>query len=242
MRTQLFVAFAMSSLVACGGDDAPVTPDAKVYMDAAPDTAPVCGITGPLGQLSFGTMQMRASGDWFQSPTSGPLMGRTIFFIGAGLPGSTSASADVLSFQVIKPETGDFPTGSAINFEPSPTSTTVVANSYLLADYNSASKTSAQVLWAGSGSITITAIGEGDGDMITGSVAATSYREINQMTGADVAGGCTLDLMGVNFALTQMAAPFAPDKLSSDEFVLTPDDEAFLRDQVDRLSTLRGQQ
>lgn len=242
MRTQLFVVFAVSSLVACGGEDAPSTPDAKVYMDAAPDTAPACGITGPLGQLSFGSMQMRQSGDWFQTPTSGPLMGRTVFYIGAGLPGSTATAADVLSFQVVKPMTGDFTTGSAINFDADPTSTTAVASSYVVVDYNSSTKTSAQVLWAGSGSITLTAIGEDNGDMITGSVSTTSYREINQMTGADIAGGCTLDLMGISFALTQMASPFAPEKHSSDEFVLTPEDQEFLAGEMQRLSTLRGPQ
>lgn len=242
MRTQLFVAFAMSSLVACGGEDAPATPDAKVYMDAPPDMTPACTVMSDLGSVAYGTMQMRRAGDFISTLTSGPLTGRTVFAIGIGLPGGSDTAVDVLFFQVLKPMTDDFTTGSAISFETNPAASTFNAVAYVAGDYNPQAKTIAQLLYAGSGAITLENIGESDGSQITGSVNATSYREINQMTGADIAGGCTANLTGFSFALTQMNAPFAPGKLSTDELGLTPADTAFLLDQVTRLTAPHGQQ
>jgi hypothetical protein len=240
MRTQLFVVLAGSLLAACGGGDGSSQPDAKVYMDAAIDAPPVCAVVLPSGTVPIGTTAMRASGNWFQMPTSGPLMGKTVFFIGVGLPGSTAASADVLAFQVIKP-TGGFTTNTPINFEADPTMNTAPAAAYVMADYNSSTKTAAQLMWASSGSITLTAIGQANGNMISGSVAATNYREINQMTGADVAGGCTLHLDGVSFALTQMSSPAAPENPASEAYQPTPADMAAIASEIGRLSALRGQ-
>lgn len=245
MRTQLFVAFAMSSLVACGGDDAPVTPDAKVFMDAPPDMTPACLAEIPAGTLSLGSMQMRRSGDYFVVPESGPHMGKTVFFMGAGLPGSTAAVADILAFEYVEPDSGGFVTDAAISFETDGAMTNYVAAAYILADVNRSAMTIGQVYWASSGALTLTDIGESDGSMITGSVNTTNLREISQMTGADVPGGCTASLTGLSFALTQMAAtmPFAPEKTPSGDLLeLTEDEKLFLLGQIERLRALRGQQ
>lgn len=245
MRTQLFVAFAMSSLVACGGEDAPSTPDAKVYMDAPPDMTPACLAESPPGALSLGSTQMRSAGDYFVVPTSGPQMGKTVFFMGAGLPGSTATAADVLAFEYVEPDSGGFVTDAPVSFETNGAAGTYVAASYILADYNSTAKTIGQVFWASSGALTLTDIGESDGSMITGSVNTTNYREISQTTGMDVSGGCTASLMGLSFALTQMepAMPFAPDKTPAGELVeLSQADMLFLYGEIERLKSLRGQQ
>lgn len=240
MRTQLFVLLAGSLLAACGGGDGAQMPDAKVYMDMAIDMPPACTVMGPLSMLGFGSSAMRASGDWFQMPTQGPLMGKTVFFIGAGLPGSTATSADVLAFQVVKGTSG-FATGSAHNFSTDPKMPAADYQAYVFGDYNSSSKTAAQVLWASSGSITITKIGESDASQIDGSVAATNYRQIDTSTGADTPGGCTLMLAGVSFALVQKNAPASPENPASEAWQPGPADMAAMASQVEKLTALRGQ-
>jgi hypothetical protein len=243
MRTQLFVLLAGSLLAACGGDDNGTTmPDAKVYKDAAIDSPPACAVMGPLGMLGFGSSTMRASGDFFQMPTSGPLMGKTIFFIGAGLPGSTATSADVLAFSIVKSTTGSgFVTGTAENFSTDPTMQTATYQASVYGDYNSQTKSAAQILWASSGSITLSKIGETDGSQIDGTVSATNYRQIDQMTGADTPGGCTLALAGMSFALVQKAAPATSENPASEAWQPSPEDLAAMASQYGKLTQLRGE-
>lgn len=227
--SMLFVA----PLAACGGGgesgDGMIRVDAATTQDGAPvDTPPqsVCLADADLGGLNLGTMQMRSSGDFFIQPMMGPLAGRTIFLLAAGLPGGTATATDVLAVEVVKPAQGNFQTNTAIPFETNGASTTYAAASYLLADYNTTANppTWNQFYYASSGSVTLTAISEQNGGSITGTVDATTFVETDEMTGMAVAGGCQSSLQGLQFFLTQQAMAFdSPAKN------LTPRQAAALR-------------
>lgn len=229
MRSQLFV-LSVGFLIGCGGgSDKPKLPDAKVFMDAAIDAAPVCSVkcesnicdgmngspapgTSDFPALVLGSEQMRVSGNWFYSPTMGGLMGRTIFSVG-GSVNDVGGTRDIIIFDVVKPQPGNFPTNTAINFDPDPTAATPVAYALFFGDavvVNDQIQSIAQLYYASNGSTTLTAIGETDGQQITGTITATNFREVDQMSGADVPGGCTASLGGLNYFLTQMAGAFQP--------------------------------
>jgi hypothetical protein len=140
---------------------------------------------------------------WFTVPTQGPWMGKTVFAVGAFLPAMGGGqSDDALFIQVVKPDQGQWPTATAINFDPDATML-MTANSYILEDLNQTAGTYNRILYASSGSVTFTDIGEQANDLITGTVAASNYREINKTSGADVAGGCTTSMMQLKFYLKQ---------------------------------------
>jgi hypothetical protein len=67
--------------------------------------------------------------------------------------------------------------------------------------------------WADSGSITMTEIGETNGSAIKGAVMMTTYREVDQQTGASIDDGCTTMLVALTFEMIQDAA--APPALAS---------------------------
>jgi hypothetical protein len=186
----------MLFVVGCGGDDGGVKlPDAKVYMDAPVDTIPGCSVMMSLGSVSFASSGTPAAGNWFGMTSSG-----TKYF---QIPGKLdmSETPDLLVFTVF--EGTGYTTGTPYNFDPNPTSTTPTAISLIFENYNFTAKTFTRVMYASSGSITLNAIGKTMGSAINGTVTAANYREVNSQSGADVPGGCTSSLTGVQFWLSQ---------------------------------------
>lgn len=217
MRSSLLILLAACPLVACGGDDdggKSITPlpdsGGQVFMDAAIDAPAACAVDSSIGTVAVGSMQMREQGDWFDTIGSGPLMGRSYFYVLSVLPTSAQTAIDAVIVEVLKPMNGNYTTNQALNFEASPTAATYTAIAYVLGDLNPQTETIGQFYWANNGSVTLTAIGEANGSMITGSATQTNFREIDGMTGADVAGGCTTSMTGMTFALTQMMTQQAP--------------------------------
>jgi hypothetical protein len=216
MRSRLLVVFVgLVSFVAvgCGDDGGTKLVDAKVFLDAPPpmiDAPAVCTTEANLMNLQLGTMAAPAMGDWYQVYTMGPLMGRTFFLIAAFLPGSAGGMGDAMVIELVKPAAGNFPVNQAQNFITDATAMTYTAASYLYGNVNANVMpfTYEQFLFASSGSITLTAVGEADGQLTTGSVSATTYIETNDMTGAPVPAGCMSALGGLTFTLRQMNMPF----------------------------------
>lgn len=195
---------AIPTLVACGGDDGTSIkiPDAKVFQDAPIDVSTACSAPAMIpGGGSIGTMAMpaaRQSGDWIEADTDG-----NIAFELAFRP-SSSDMQNVLVFVVPKPEQGPF-TAMAYPLDPDPMSTDPDnAFAYMQANIDVNAGTVGRVLFASSGSITFSAIGQNANDLITGTLSAVNFREIDLNTAADVPGGCT-SMLGadVEFFLKQ---------------------------------------
>jgi hypothetical protein len=191
--------------------------------------------------LSLGTMAMPApAGDYFDTVTNGPDAGKVLFILGAGLPGSMTGAVDALFIEVIKPAAG-FATGTAYNFNTDPNAATYVAASYILEDVNSQAMSYTRIMYASSGSVTFSMIGENNGAAIRGTVPATNFREVNEMTGADVAGGCTVSLASLAFFTSQQAARQAEYPMWSDgSRPLTQEELGFIGDQVAQIRANRN--
>lgn len=195
--------------VGCGSDGTkkPMLLDSKVFLDAGADAAPVCGVKTMFGGLTLGTAAAPTMpSDWFDVPTMGPNVGKTILSIGANLPDSTATMRDVFILEYVKPA-GGFTLGTAVPFNPDPNATYVAA-AFLFSDVDSTGMTYNNFYYASTGSVTLSAVSETDGGLTTGSMAATNMREVDDMTGADIAGGCATTFAGLSFNLKQMNAPF----------------------------------
>jgi hypothetical protein len=240
MRSSLFLLLAVP-LVACGDDDGTkiTVPDAKVFMDAAIDAPPACSVDESLGMLAVGSMQMRRMGDWFDVATSGPDQGKTYFYTVAVAPTSTQTAIDAVLVEYVKPASG-FVTGSPLNFITDPTSSAAGPVAYVFGDLNPQAETLAHFYWASNGSMTLQNIGETNGSLITGSVSQTNFRQINEMTGADVPGGCTTSMTGMTFALQQQASAATGKSFDEAELPQATID-AMLR-QVERFKSVRAAQ
>ena len=202
MRSKLFV-LSVGFAIGCGGGDSkPKLPDAKVFMDAAIDAAPVCTADAMLGNLN---LMNTMPNDYFIIPMAGQAnAGMKTLLIGGRLPSSTAAGADILAFEVVRPAAG-YQTGTAYTFA------TALSNMYPAAAYVLGDLTQtdyAQLYWASSGSVTFTAVGEANGTTISGMVTAVNFREMNEMTSQEVPGGCTSSLGGLMFSVVHMDMPF----------------------------------
>jgi hypothetical protein len=200
------LSLALSTLVACGGGGGSKNPDSKIFLDMAIDQPPMCAVMSSLGGLNL-VSTMPA--DWIDTDRGGSLMGRTVLTIGGRLPSSTAALIDALIIDYVKPTAGGFQLNTAINFDPNPAAAPYVATSYVYGDLDSTAMTVQNFFYAKDGSITVTSVGETNGAAIKGSVAATNYREIDDMN-ADVAGGCVTALTGLNFDVVHDGMNFAP--------------------------------
>ena len=193
--------------VGCGSDGTkkPMLLDAKVFLDAGIDTPPACSVMASLGSLTIGSAAAPAMGNFFYIPPSGPDMGKKEFRLAGNLPSSTATEKDQLIIEYQKPTAGFALTPK--NFEPNSNAPTTV-DAYLLGDVTGMppNSTIAHFYWATTGALTLTAIGEADGNPITGSVSMSNLGEIDQMTGAPVTGGCATVLGGLAFNLSQKAA------------------------------------
>lgn len=174
--------------------------DAPMDSDAGTDAAHTCYLPMDIGGGAFGTQAQPIESNWFAMPTSGPLMGRTVFSIPAQL--NQQAPINVLEIDVVRPA-GGYAINTPYAFTTTPTAT-FVAQSMLYGNFDVNNSTFDQELFASSGSITFTQIGEAPSSNIFGTVSMTMYREIDQTTNADVPNGCTSTLTGIQFYLRQM--------------------------------------
>ena len=192
--------------VGCGSDGTkkPMLLDAKVFLDAGIDAAPACSVMASLGSLTIGAAAP-AMGNYFSIPMTGPDTGKKQFNLAGNLPSSTATEKDQLIIEYQKPVGGFALTPK--NFEPSANAPTTV-DAFLLGDVTGMPPNSniAHFYWATTGALTLTAIGEADGNPIMGSVSMSNLGEIDQMTGAPIAGGCATVLGGLTFNLIQKAA------------------------------------
>jgi len=228
--------------VGCGSDGTkkPQLLDAKVFLDAGVDAAPTCAVPNTFGALTLSNGGAPVESDWFFVPTMGADAGKTVLSIGAGLPGSTATVRDIIVVNYVKPLTG-FALNTAVPFDPSPTSATSVAYAYILGDYDTGTKMEAMDYFGSTGSITLTAVGESDGSAITGSFAASTYREIDE-NGADVANGCTSSLGKLDFLLKQKAMAFTGNEIGiSPNSKLSKADVRAIMDRVQHLENAREQ-
>lgn len=181
------------------GDDAAIV---DAGTDATLDAAHACSVPADLSTLTLGMPGMEAEANFFAMASTGPNAGKTIFTLAGAL--GQNPPVTVLDIEVVKP-VGGYAVNTAYAFSSNADPNFAYsARSFLYGNYDSGSNTHDQYLYASSGSITFTAIGEAPASMITGTVTVTSYREVDETTGVDVPGGCTSTLQGMQFALRQM--------------------------------------
>ncbi len=199
--------------VGCGSDGTkkPMLLDAKVFLDAGADAAPVCGVKPDLGGLTLGSAQTPAgsaqAADWYEVFSMGTLAGKKYFDLAAGLPPSISgdATGDLLVVDLVEPTAG-FTQGTAVTLNGDPNAATPAAYGYIFTDVNPQAQTFNKFLYASSGTITLTTYtntSQNDGGITAGTVAGVNFREVDEMSGADVAGGCTTKLTQVMFTVKQ---------------------------------------
>jgi len=199
--------FALVAAAGCGGDDGGGihVPDAKVYMDAAIDAPPACVVDMSYPALSIGTMTTPAPGNHFDKITSGTYAGKLEFFLAGKLDMNTKF--DALFIDVRQPDSGTWATGAPYAFQSDATSATYDADAYILGDIDTTANSYAQVLWASQGTITFTTFETPSAtSKAAGSVTMTPMRQIDDNTGAAVAGGCTTSLAGLSFNVVQNQA------------------------------------
>lgn len=199
--------------VGCGSDGTkkPMLLDSKVFLDAGPDAAPMCGVKTMFGGLTLGTAAapagMAMPADWFDVPTTGPAAGKTVLSIGAGLPDGTATARDIFILEYVKP-VGGFALNTAVPFNPDPAAAYIAA-AFLFSDVDSTGMTYNNFYYASTGSVTLTAVNEADAGITAGMMAATNMREVDEMTNADIPGGCATMFAGLSFNLKQTAmTPF----------------------------------
>jgi hypothetical protein len=196
--------------VGCGSDGTkkPMLLDSKVFLDAGPDAAPTCGIKTMFGGLTLGNTATPVMSDWYDMPTMGPNSGKVVMSIGARLPDSTATEIDLFIMEYVKPAIG-FKLNMAVPFDPNPAQNPATAYAYIFSDLDSTGMMYNNFYFASTGSITVSSAVESDGGLTTGTMAAANFREVDEMTNADIAGGCTSMFAGLSFNLKQMAAnPF----------------------------------
>jgi hypothetical protein len=214
MRIQMFGSslVAVAALVGCGGDDGSIkVPDAKVYKDAAIDAAPMCAVDMSIGAISLGGTTP-AEGDWFYTPEMGVNSGKKEFYFGAKLDAvettgkSPAGYGDYLIIQVVKGTA--FTLNVPYAFEPDASSTILNSYAIILGDLNDGQTELTNFMWAGDGSITFTAIGENDGDLINATVASTTYKDLDENDQV-IPGGCSTNIASVTMKLKQKADTMA---------------------------------
>lgn len=184
-------------LVACGGDDGDGgggnnTPDAKVFMDAAPDMASACAIPANVPGATLGSDTDRSSMAWISKSGN-----TTNFLMSIAID---SSGKNLLQISVDKP--GDTWPTTPLTFETTPSNT---AHVYAIIGENVVNMMPEKLYWVSSGSITFSEIGETMGAKITFSTTDSNFREINTM-GADVPGGCTISVGALQVFLEQSTA------------------------------------
>jgi hypothetical protein len=206
-RSRLIVLFAVAATSGCRdllGVEDPVVRDAGTPIDAPANDAPrVCTTPANLGDLALGSMMMPYATNCFYTPTDGPNAGKKTFAFAGTLPGGTMTVADVILVEIVRPASG-FVTNVPINFTPTPDpSAPYTARAYLLGEFDPNAMTYQQLLVASNGAAVFTSIGEVSGSAINGSTGAITFKEVDETAGKYVTSGCTTELAGLAWFLTQ---------------------------------------
>lgn len=199
--------FALVAAAGCGGDDGSIhVPDAKVFKDAGIDAPPACAVDMTYPSLMFGSSQAPAAGQHFEKLTMGTYAGKLNWFLAGKLDANTKF--DALFIDVRQPDSGTWAVNAPYAFQSDATSMTWDADAYILGDIDTAANSYAQVYWASQGTITFTTFETPSAtSKAVGTVTMTPMRQIDDNTGAAIAGGCTTALAGMTFAVVQNAAP-----------------------------------
>ncbi len=190
--TSLLACLALS---ACSGDDGGKTQLADAAIDSPKQMdapAAVCTIPAslPAGQM-VGTMAAPVADNFVAKNMMGTILFR--------LPIATTMDRkNGVSFIVPRPATGFVP--GTFAFEPL---TATMPKAVAFMSGNITNGMAEKTLAATNGSITLTSIGQTAGASIKGTVASTTFKEIDA-SGNQVAGGCASTLGGLSFFLTQM--------------------------------------
>lgn len=197
----LFSALSLP-LIACGGDDdgggGVVVPDAKVFMDAPPVQGPACLFPASIPAFTLPESGAPPSMSWIRKGTSGALNGVTYFGITIGLDADGKMEVD---FLVPRPTDG-FKTNTPYAFSTDPKAMGLPPALAIASDNIDAQGNPYRTLWASSGTLTFTAVGQTQGDAINATISTTNLREIDD-NGADVAGGCMTSFAGITLNLQQ---------------------------------------
>lgn len=205
MRYQMFgCSLLLAAAVGCGGDDGGKVkvPDAKVFQDAPPsmvDAPPPCLTPATIGMLSIGTMAMPATFMTGPAPISKTQSGLIFFGLGFYMD---QAKKTAMTIIVPKPAAG-FQTNVNYNYDPDYNSQMPAALAFIEDGLDAQGMNPAHFLYASTGSAKFTQIAQTDGANVFGSAAAATFREVDSMTGADIAGGCTTSSAGVTFYTVQ---------------------------------------
>lgn len=215
MRYQMFGCSLLlaAAAVGCGGDDGNKVhvPDAKVFKDAPASTVdapPACVTPATINQLGIGTMNMPAT---FSGTMPAPISKTTsgIVFFGLGFY-MDQAKKTAMTIIVPKPANG-FQTNTTYTYDPDYNAQAPAALAFIEDGLDAQGMNPAHLLYASTGNVKFTAIGQTQGASVNGAAAMATFREVDQMTGADIAGGCTTTSAGVTFFTTQnVAVQFVP--------------------------------
>lgn len=213
---RLFAVLVVPLATACGGGDSgPVIVDTPPPIPDTPPPAAPC--PDNIGTGSVGTdadpagPECGAPGsgvmcDWYTVPMMGPNTGVKQFGFNVGLPGGSEN--DLLIIQYLD---NPFVQGTARPFLTDATSTAAYgAAAFVFGNVNADGSAFDYFLFAGSGTINMTQVGgaaEAVGGISKGSITTTAFREVDDV-GADVAGGCAMQVMGLSFVLEQGSATF----------------------------------
>jgi len=203
MLNRLFAVLVVPLATACGGGGSPP----PVIVDSPPDkedspAALECPPTGLAGAIGTDADPAGPDGcgagacDWYQVPTMGPNTGVNTFAFAIGIEGTD----DQLQFDFASPFLLNMPQ----NFLTDATSTTAFPASaaYLQVVGGNVER----LMFPMDGTITLTAQSDALNGLTKGTISMTNFREIDQTTGADVAGGCTNTVNGLTFVLEQGVA------------------------------------
>jgi hypothetical protein len=219
-------------VTACGGDDSPSVVDAHV------DTAPThdCSVTRPnfpmlgLGMTGMPVGYPRGTSGWFRVPSSGAYGGRRIFSIVAGLPDSLPSARDLFVLEILRPSAG-FQTNASYSVDPDPNSALPAARAYIIGDLNPTTGAFGMIYWASAGSTTFANVSEAPAADVSGKTIDLGFREVDNETGDDVAGGCTTSIDVLQFYLTNVESQTATGK-DDGELSLLPEDAERLLENV----------
>ncbi|MBX3156199.1 MAG: DUF4215 domain-containing protein [Deltaproteobacteria bacterium] len=169
--------------------------------------------------------------DLYHNQLTGPNMGRKRLSFGGRLPAElgvdNSQPPNDNDFLIVElfATAGVFVTNQAKNFDSRPGAAADMvpydAAAFIFGDADLQSGDLVNLYWAQSGSITLTATSETQGQKTTGSISATNFSDVD-MTGNVIPGGCATSIGGLNFDLTQGAE--TPDQKPGAARILQPGD------------------
>jgi hypothetical protein len=222
-RSAIALALFSTSLIACGGDDGggnnTPMPDAKVFMDAAPDMMAACALPATFAGNTAGSDASRQSMNWISKNAQMVTAFRILLPL-------DMTQKNFVQFVATK-QGASWTVNTPINFEPDPTKmATAGAYAMVAENLNLMTGTADKLYWASSGSITFTEIAQTANAKITFTTTPANFRQVNPMGGADIPGGCTtmVGIWQVFLRQMDLVALVPPTDVSHDDFRLELND------------------